>query len=85
MRLALVALAAHAAALLVAPSSRCADRCGNLLSYITTDEISCYDAAYAETASGQTFAACAACELDSTAADSVAGANATDLAALLCR
>lgn len=63
-------LAAFVRSLLVAPSSQCADLCGNTLSSTQGQEITCDDADYASSTYGATFKACLACELSSTYVDS---------------
>ena len=63
------------------PQSPCASLCGNISS-TSGDEISCYDAAYTDTPTGQQFEACIACEINSTSVDP--GTGSTDVQWLLC-
>jgi hypothetical protein len=69
-----------ATAILVAPSSPCAVKCGNVLQSTSIDDIVCNDANFA-TSTGQTFQACIDCELTSTFTEPSA---TSDLYALLC-
>lgn len=67
-------------AILVAPDSDCAVRCGNVLDATTSPDIVCGDDKFGS-GTGQTFKACVECELTSTYVDPT---GLSDLTALIC-
>ena len=89
MRLSLLAglgLAAPSLAILVAPDSPCASKCGNVLDQTSTDDLVCEEDQY-NSGAGVVFKNCLECQLRSsyvTESDKFKNGKETDLQWMLC-
>jgi hypothetical protein len=74
-----------AQAILVAPQSSCASRCGNNLGATSTEELVCNEDLYS-TSAGTVFSGCVGCEIDSewVYEDEATGKRQSDLQWMLC-
>lgn len=88
MRLSLAALGltTPALAILVAPGSPCASKCGNVLDKTSKDDIVCDEDGY-DSGAGLVFKSCLECELGSsyvTESDEFKSGKETDLQWMIC-
>lgn len=79
-------LASPALAILVAPGSPCASRCGNVLDSTSSEDIPCDESAYSSGA-GAVFKSCVDCQLRSTyftTSDEFSNKKESDLQWMIC-